>query len=296
MFRNVCFLRVAGPWPDSEDELDAGLAARQFAPCGPLSEKSSGWEAPVGDDPRQLFRSVGGASLLQLRTQSRLLPAAAVNEALEARLEEFRERTGDLPGRRETRRLKLDTRDKLLPKALLRSERTRGLYLSAERILAIDAASPGKVERFVEKLQLALGNLELRELSFRQPVSSLLARMFLGEVVPGLSVGSECRMCDAADSRASIRFVDMDLADSTIRRHVRDGMVLTHLGIEFDALMSGVLDDKGRIGKLKIAGADAADTGAEEDSLARFDAELVMLAASLSRFLSALTRALGKSD
>jgi recombination associated protein RdgC len=295
MFRNVFFMRVAGSWPESEDELDEALSAARFTPCGPLSEKSSGWEPPVDDAHGRLCRRVGGADLLQLRTQSRLLPAAAVNEAVEARLEEYRQRMGDLPGRREARRLKLDTRDKLLPKALLRSERTRGLYLGAERVLAIDAGSSSRVERFVDTLQLALGGLALTELSFRQPVEGLLRRMFLGETPPGLDVGRECRMQDSADPGASIRFVDMDLADATIRRHVRDGMALTHLGIEFEGHMSCVLDDKGRIGKLKIAGMDAEDAGAAEDPLARFDAELVLLAETLRRFLGALTKLLGKA-
>jgi recombination associated protein RdgC len=259
-----------------------------------LSERSSGWERPVDAPGDRLCRRLNAADLLQLRTQSRLLPAAAVNEALEARLEEFRERTGDLPGRREQRRLKAETRDKLLPKALLRSERTRGLYLASDQVLAIDAATPSKVRRFTDMLQLSPGRLEAAELAFRQPVGNLLRRVFLGDAPAGIRIGRECRMQDPSDSKATVKFTDMELGDSGVRAHVRDGMVLTHLGLEFDGLMSCVVDDKGRLSKLTIAGIEAEEIGAEEDPLARFDARFVLLAGTLRRFLGVLTKELGK--
>ena len=294
MFKNVCFIRVASAWPDSEERVDEALVDARFEPCGALNEKSFGWEAPAADHYARLCRSVAGADLIQLRVQSRLLPAAAVNEAVEARLEEFRERTGELPGRREQRRLKIETRDKLLPKALLRSERTRGLFLRSENLLAIDAATPPRVERFLEMLRMAFGKLEVTELAFKRPVGELLKAMFLGDVPAGIAVARECRMQDPTDSKSSVRFADMDLADANIRRHARDGMDLTHLGIEFDGLMSCVLDEKGRLGKLRLAGVEAAETGIEEDPLAALDGDLVMLAQTLQRFHGVLTKTLGK--
>lgn len=294
MFRNVCLLRCASAWPENEAQVDEALEANRFTPCGALSERSIGWEAPVDDAQGSLCRSVGGADLIQLRTQSRLLPAAAVNEAVEARLEEFRERTGDLPGRREKRRLKIETRDKLLPKALLRSERTKATFLRNENILAVDAATPPKIERLVDMLRLAPGKLDFAELTFQKPFSALLTRVFLGDAPAGIGIGRECRMQDPSDSKATVRFADMDLGDASIQRHVRDGMVLTHLGIEFDGMMSCVIDDKGRLSKLRVAGMDAEDTGADEDPLVRFDAEFTLFAATLKKFVDVLTRTLGK--
>ena len=294
MFRNVCFLKVASAWPESEEALHAALSQHGFSPCSAVSERSTGWEPPADDAAQSLCRRVGDADLLQLRTQSRLLPAAAVQDALEVRLQEYRERTGDLPGRRERRRLKAQMRDQLLPRALLRSERTRGLYLRSAGVIAIDAGTSVKVERFLDCLRNSLGRLEVSELPFRRPFGDLLKQTFLGDPPAGIVPGNECRMQDAADSKATIRFTDMDLADPGIRRHVRDGLVLTHLGIEFDGLMSAVLDEKGRLGKLRLAGVEAEDTGADEEPLARLDAELVLLAATLSRFLDMLGKALGR--
>ena len=199
---------------------------------------------------------------------------------------------GEVPGRRETRRLKAETRDKLLPKALLRSDRTKALYLRRAGVLAVDAASPSGIERFVEHLRLSFGRLEVGELPLHRPVSEFLTRVFLGDAPAGVFPGRECRMQDPADSRANVRFADMDLADASVRRHLKDGMALTHLGIEFDNVMTCVLDEKGRIGKLRIVGLDDEDSQSE-DPLVQFDAELVMLSATLEKFCAVLLRALG---
>ena len=288
MFRNARFLRFNGPWPDSEAALGAALAKAGFTPCGPLTEKSSGFEPPVETGAGTLARSIAGADLIQLRSQSRILPASAVNEALELRLDEYRERMGEPAGRREKRRLKAETRDHLLPKALLKSERTKAFFLRSDNVLAVDAATPAKVEHFLEMLKLALGRFDADTLAFERPIEKLLQKIFLGDPPAGIRMGRECRMQDPADSKAVIRFTDMDLTDQNVRKHVRDGMRLTHLGIEFNGILSCVVDEKGGLGKLKLLGTEAKEAGDEEDPLTRFDAEFVLLTGTLRQLLAAL--------
>ena len=292
MFRNVRFYRLAGAWPQSEQLLSEALSAASFEPCGPLTEKTSGWESPNADPAGALCRRVGGADLLQLRSQSRLLPAAAINEALETRLHEYRDRMAQEPGRRERRRLKDQTRDDLLPKALLRSERTKGFVLVAEQILGIDAATPARAERFLEYLRAPLGSVDAIPLTFKRSLGDLLTRIFLGDAPRGISLGRECRMQDPSDSRASVRWNDMDLAAASVRKHVRDGMKLSHLAIEFGSVMSCVLDENGALSKLRLVGMGGGDDG-EDDPLARFDAEFVLLTGTLRQFMMSLAKSLG---
>ena len=124
MFRNLRFYRVTSPWPESEQDLSETLNRNVFTPCGSFSERSAGWESPVSNADDPLCRRLNGADLFQLRTQSRVLPVAAITEALEERLVEFRSRMALEPTRAELRRLKEETRDKLLPKSLVKSERS----------------------------------------------------------------------------------------------------------------------------------------------------------------------------
>ena len=138
MFRNLRFYRVTSPWPENEEALSECLSENVFSPCGSFSERSAGWEAFGSNENDPLCRRLNGADLIQLRTQSRVLPVAAVKEALEERLMEFRSRMELEPTPGELRRLREETRDKLLPKALVKSERNRACYLHSESLLVID--------------------------------------------------------------------------------------------------------------------------------------------------------------
>ena len=280
MFKNVRFYRLTGTWPDSEEELTEALSTAGFRPCGPLTEKISGWEPP-------------GADLLQLRSQSRLLPAAAINEALDERIDEFRDRMGQEPSRREKRRLKEQTRDSLLPKTLLRSERTKGFLFLSEKIFAIDASTPAKAERFLEHLRTPLGKVETTDLNFKSSLSGLLTRIFLGDSPGGINPGRECRMQDVSENRSRVHWVDMDLTDASIRKHVRDGMRLTHLAVVVGSVMSCVIDENGALSKLRLLGIDAKEETEDEDPQARLDAEFVLLTGTLRQLIDVLARSLG---
>jgi recombination associated protein RdgC len=293
MFRSVRFYRLNSPWPDSEQSLSERLASAAFKPCGPYAERSSGWEPPSGDSTGPLARRVEGADLLRLRTQTRLLPTAAINEALEERLQAYRERTGEEPGRREKRKLRERTRDELLPKALPRSERTGGFVIAAQRLIGISTLSAPRAERFLEQLRASLPGLDVTPLGFKRPVGDLLTRIFLNDAAPGFALGGECRMCDPSDSKATVRCADMDLTDAAVRKHVTDGMHLTHLGIEFNNLLACTIDRNGGIAKLKLAGMDADDRQADQDPLTRLDADFALLTGALRQLMSAMKQSLG---
>lgn len=300
MFRSVRFYSVSSPWPDSEQALSERLAAAAFKPCGSYTERSSGFEPPTGLDSGLLARRVAGADLIRVRNQLRVLPTAAVNEALEVRLAEYRERMQEAPGRRTKRKLKEQTRDELLPKALLKSDRTTALFLVNEHVLALGTASEKRAERFLELLRLGLGKLDVEPLTFERPVDQILTRVFAGDPPPKFALGREARMRDRADAKSSVRWSEVDLTHANVRRCIKDGMELTHLGIEFGGALRGVLTANGTLGKLKLVGLDeAADEATEgaaegtEEPLARLDAELALLGGTLRQLVVGLKQALG---
>ena len=111
MFRNVRLYSFDNPLPESEEDFSKALQSAAFKPCGPLTERSSGWEPPAPEAGNALARRVNGADLVRLRSQSRVLPAAAVNEELEVRVDDYRNRIGEEPSGREKRRPKAEARD-----------------------------------------------------------------------------------------------------------------------------------------------------------------------------------------
>jgi len=291
MFRNLRLYRVDGPWPDGEDALSQQLASAGFEPCGPLTERSSGWVPVLPEAGDALARRLNGADLLQLRSQSRILPAAAIKEELELRIEDYRNRMGEEPSAREKRRLKAETRDELLPKAMVKSDRIWGYMDLGEKLLGIDTASEPNAERFLRRLRAALGDLTIRPLAFQQPVDTLLRKVFLGDAPKQFALGSECRMQDPGDPRSIARWSGFDLTDRTIRNHVANGMLLSHLAIEYDNVLSVVIDTDGVMTKLKFLGVD--DDDIDGDAAARFDAEFALASGTLRHLVADLAKLLG---
>jgi len=293
MFRNLRFYRITSPWPQSEEKLSGILSENPFAPCGAYAERTAGWEAPAAFDGAPLCRRLHGADLLQLRTQSRVLPVAAVKEVMEEKVLEYRSRMAEDPPRSELRRLKEETREELLPRALLKSERSRACFILAESILAIDAATDARAEWFIDQLRTCFGRFNCVPLAFNKPPEELLKRVFLGESPLGFSLGRECRMQDLSDSRSIATWREFELTDPSIRRHVTDGMKLTHLGVGFDERLSCVIAEDGVISKLRFTEGDAVDAPDIEDPLGRLDADFVLLTGTINKMLESLKKLLG---
>lgn len=292
MFRNLRFYQMEGQWPDSEQALSTALMENTFEPCGKFSEKSAGWEAPGGDDQDDLCRRIMGADLLQLRTQSRIVPPAAIKEALEARIVEFRHRTRLNPPRRELIRMKMETRDELLSRALLKSERTRACVIPSISLMAIDVATATKAEWLIDQLRPCLPGVRWTPLEFAKRPDAIMKRMFQGDLPAGFGLGQECRMQSPADARSTGTWRRVDISDAAIQKHVEDGMRLTHLGLTFDEVMSFTLAEDGSIGKLDLLAADPADRPDEEDALAQLDTDFSLLAGSIRRLIPALQKAM----
>jgi len=292
MFRNVRFYRLDGTWPESEEALSTSLEQAGFEPCGPLTERSSGWVAIDPDTSDSLARRVNGADLIRLRSQSRVLPAAVINEELEVRIEEYRKRMQEAPTPREKRRLKAEARDELMPKAMLKSDRIWGYVDLKEKVLGIDTALESVAERFLRRMQASLDGINIRPLQFMKPVDELLTGIFFEDAPRQFSLGRECRMQDLGDAASKVRWTDFDLSDKSIRDHVANGMRLSHLSIVYDNTMNFVMDENGVLTKLKFIGMDDDNEG-HTDPLARQDAEFVLITATLRNLLGDLKKQLG---
>lgn len=294
MFRNVRFYRLEGDWPESESAVSERLAGSAFKPCGPLTERSSGWIAIDPDNDEMLARRVNGADLMKLRSQSRVLPHAAIAEELENRFEDYEARMQEKPSASEKRRMKAETRDELLPKAMLKSDRILGYVDIKEKILAINAAQETTAERFLLHLRSPFDEMQIFPLQFEKPVGDLLNKIFFGNAPSQFAVGRECRMQDPADVGSKVRWMEFDLSDSSIRDHVANGMRLTHLAIVYDNILSCVVDEDGVLTKVKFLGMD--DDGEDDGNvLSRQDAEFVLMTGTLRHMLSDFRKLLGGS-
>ena len=292
MFRNLRFYRVTSPWPETEEQLSEKLAENAFTPCGSFAERSAGWETMGNNEGDPLCRRLNGADLFQLRTQSRVLPVAAINEALEERLTEFRNRMELEPTRAEVRRLKEETRDKLLPTSLVKSERSRACFIKSESLLVIDVGTISKAEWVIDQIRACFDEFYCTPLTFNNSPGDLLTGIFMGDSPLGFSLGRECRMQDVKDTKSVVTWRDFELSDHSIRQHVVEGMRITHLGVGFDEIMTCVIDQEGVISKVKFIEGEVVDQWGE-DPLAKMDADFVLLTGAVRRLMEDLKKLLG---
>ena len=239
-----------------------------------------------------LCRRLNGADLFQLRTQSRVLPVAAINEALEERLAEYRTRMELEPTRAEVRRLKEETRDKLLPTSLVKSERSRACFIQSESLLVIDVGTISKAEWVIDQIRACFDEFYCTPLTFNNSPGDLLTGIFMGDSPLGFSLGRECRMQDVKDTKSVVTWRDFELSDHSIRQHVVEGMRITHLGVGFDEVMTCVIDQEGVISKVKFIEGEVVDQWGE-DPQAKMDADFVLLTGAVRRLMEDLKKLLG---
>jgi recombination associated protein RdgC len=285
--------RIHSDWPESETELANALQKAAFKPCNAFSEQSYGFESPVETTEDSLARRLSGADLMQLRFQSRVLPLAVVKESLAERVQDFSRRTSRAPSRQERRELKEEVYAELLPKALLRSDRIRGFYLRELSILIIATPTEKISEQFLNSLREALGSLKATPLAFKKPTKTLLHDIFLGKSKDQFQLGRECRMKDPSEKGSIVSWLDMDLADASVRKHISDGLVLDRLGLIFDGMARLVLDQDIVVRKLRFSGLEALDEMDDEDPLLRHDAEFTIEVGMASKLVMALKQSLG---
>lgn len=292
-FRNFRVYRIQSDWPETEEALSDLLAAAEFKPCGAFAERSGGFEPPVENGGELLCRRLAGNDLMQLRVQTRVLPAAAVQEALVERVDEFKQRMGSEPNRTEKRELKEEIYSQLLPQALTRSDRVQAFYLRDKKILVVGTLSQGTAEYFFDNLGRALISLRYAPVVFKRPVLELLTEVFLHGRVDGFSLGRECRMRDPSDTAATVNWLDIDLADPSVRRHVTDGLTVDRLGLNFDQVFRLVLDADLVVRKLRLADQENMPDAPTDDPLARHDADFVMLCGCVNQLLQGFEQSLG---
>lgn len=292
-FRNVRLYRIFSQWPATEEALSQVLGNAAFKPCGVYSERSGGFEPPVTGAGDLLARRVSGADLLQLRIQTRVLPPAAVQEALAVRIDAFKQRTQTEPNRSEKRDLKDEVYSELLPQALLRSDRVQAIMLPADGVLVVGSARESAADYFMDALKRAMVTFQYAPLAFKTPADELMKRLFMGAPSERFRMGRECRMRDPADTRSSVNWLDFDLGDSSIRRHVSDGLRVDRLGLVFEQVCGLVIDQDLVLRKVRLLGQDDMDQVPDEDPLAKHDAEFVIMAGAFKSLVDGLSTELG---
>jgi recombination associated protein RdgC len=246
----------------------------------------------------ELVHITGNQYLLTLTTETRLLPAAVINQETQTRAEKIAAEQGYPPGRKALRDLKEQIRDELMPRAFVCRRKTLVWIDREHGWLGIDAASLTKAEEVLEHLRQCLDELPLALVQTQlSPSSAMTDWLASGEAPAGFTVDRDCELKAVDDERAAVRYVRHPLADEAaaeIRAHIAAGKLPTRLALTWDDRISFVLTEKGEIKRLEFLDVlkESVEQGIDNaDEI--FDAEFALMTGEFTRFIPALIEALG---
>lgn len=306
-FKNATLLSLRGFRIDPL-ELETALAGAQLRSPGDLEFETRGFvpviDRPtlaefdlIGDPfPPQMSRTVAGATLFSFATETRLLPASVLQDAVAKLCKKHEAEHGRRPGKRLRNEFREAALGELLPRAFIKHSRTAA-YLDLRRnLLVVDSSSDSAAEAVAAALRDALGSFPARP-PFCEASATLLMSEWLiaGRLPDGFEFGDECELKDPSDQSAVARFRNLDLlGDEEIREHARRGMQVTQLGLIFDGRIGFVLDAKLKLRKLRFLDVVAeqidAQDGADADKI--LDAEFALMSLELRRLFARLDEVL----
>lgn len=284
------------------DTLDAALAAHRLRPVGAMEVQSQGFvspyaEAETGEDAA-LIASVGHARLLAVGTESRLLPAAAVNAELARRVVAKEQAAGRPLGNRARRQLREDLLGELLPRALVVPGRRWMLLDVARGLVWVDSASRKAAEAALSLLRQALGSLPALPLAAEVAPRAVLSGWLAGERLPdGASLGEDVELRDPVDQGAIARLQRQELASDEVRQHLQAGKQVTRLGLAWRDRARFTLGEDLVLRKFTLLDAALGGLdGESRDARAELDARLALFAGELGEVFDMLAPALQVSQ
>ena len=294
-FKNIQIYQLDSKFQVTTEQLEEGMETKVFQPCGQMDLLSSGWEKPLGKHGSSLIHETNGYVMICFKQQDKLLPASVVNEFLAEKVEEIAEQEGRKVGRKEKQQLKDELIIDLLPKAFTRSKKLYAYLDLNKNLLIIDSPAAKKAEDLITLMRESLGSFPAKPLAVKNTVSTLLTAWVQGEQEKLLVIGNEAELRDQQDSAIVVRCKGLALSDNEVQNHIKNGMYISQLSIEWAERMNCLLTEDLVVKRIKFTDAvqEEADNQSADDYASRFDSDFAIMSGEFNQFLPWLFDAFG---
>ena len=291
-FKNLKLFRLAPEFNFTAADLETKLERQLFQPGSQSDMQNMGWVPPCGDG---LVHALDGQYLLSLRVEKKLLPASVINQVTQERVHEIWAEQGYRPGRKQTKEIKEQVTDELLPKAFSIFRDTSVWIDTKNHWLIIDAASAGKCDEVIGMLAKIFDPLPVQSLLTEQSPSAAMTEWLLQDEAPAnFSIDQDTELRSSADGGATVRFIKQQPDRHDTSKHIQSGKQCTRLALTWADRISFVLNES-----LDIKWVTPLDILKENtdfsnmDEAERFDADMALMCAELAKLLDDLALALG---
>ena len=298
-FKNLRAYRMTRGLSMSAEELGEKLAERAFRPCTPAQPLALGWVPALGEGTETLVHAADGRQLLCLRREEKILPPAVVRDLLKERVEAIEAQQGRKVYRKERLTLKDEVVQDCLPRAFSRHAELRLIVDDRARWVFVDSASASRAEEALNLLRECIGSFPVLPVTTAHAPAAAMSSWLTNGTLPGdFSARDEAELRDLGEEPAVVRASGVDVFSDELRRHLDGGMQVTRLALDWKEQLRFVLGDDLCLRRMKFADAlvKENDELAEEDRLARLDADFALMAPALTALQDRLVALFGGED
>lgn len=287
MFKNVIAYRFNKPITVDAAALEPAMEDFKFTPCGSQDVSKFGFTNALGKHGHTLVHSAEGYHMVSVTKESKILPAAAVKEAKDAKVDLIEQAEGRKLAKKEKDAIKDEVILEMLPRAFTRQSVTRALIMPESQLILVDSSSYSKAEELLALLRKALGSLPVITLSYKTPVESTLTEWLKAGAAPlPFEMQNEAEL--RCNETGIARFKDQDLSEEEVLAHIATGKQVHKLALNYGDSMSFVACSDGSLKRIKFADEFMALNDELDDVAARLDADFILCARALGGLMDSL--------
>jgi recombination associated protein RdgC len=294
-FKNLLIYCFSSPF-NLPENFDEQLAQTPFVPCGSQDLMKAGWVAPMPDG-ELLSHSANACTLLCLRKQQKILPGAAVAEALDEKIRSIESEQARKVYSKERKQIKEEILVTLAPRALTRSSRSYGYVDTQHQWLIVNGGSRNRAEEMLTQLRTDIGSLPLVPLETKSQPGALLTEWVRSGVLPeGFTLGEQCELRDLQETTNTVKVRGQDLRSDEVLQHIEVGKQITKLELHWREAIDFVIGEDLVVRRVRFRDELLEQLDKHDDARAQFDQEFGFMTMELSRFITELVAAFGGMD
>lgn len=287
--------RIGADWTAPVERMEEALAALPFEPCGATQDKSVGWVPPRGQAHGALVELVGGHRILRFQIETKAVPGAVIKRHLDERVAQIEAKEGRKPGRKESRDLRDEIVQDLLPMAFAKTASIMvWMDLQAGRLI-LDTSSQTRADEVITALVKGLAGLQLSPLNTQMSPQAAMTAWLTGgadDWPAHFAPGREVELKSADELKSVVKFTRHPIDDDQMKLHIGQGKLPTKLALDWDGRVSFVLTESTVLSKVAFLDGVFEDSASSEDE-GGFDADVAIATGELGTLLNDLTEALG---
>lgn len=299
MFKNIIAYRFNKPFAADAAALESALEEFKFTPCGSQDISKFGFTPSFGKLGKTLVHSADGFLMVAVTTESKIIPANYIREALDEKIAAIELEEGLKALKKEKESIKDEVIQEMLPRALTRKSVTKAIIMLWLQLIVVDSSSAAKAEEMLALLRKALGSLPVVPLTFEKPIESTLTEWLKAGAAPlPFEIQDEADLKSEADDGGTVRFKQQDLREEEVLAHLATGKQAHKLALHYGNSIAFNLHSNAAIKRIRFAEEFKAlnDDVGTEDPAARLDADFALHTKALANLMKSLNSALGGKD